>query len=238
MEYNVAIVDDEQQSIDSLKQCLDLYTNEFGVIFNTELFTDGANFLSGYKPEYDVVFMDVDMPKLNGLLTAKSLRTFDDNVVLVFVTNLAKYAIKGYEVNARDYILKPLNYSAFKMKIKRILASVKIKNNKNILLTNNGTTVKIDESSIYYIEINNHNIIYHTAKGDFSSYGSMKLVEKNLSKSQFFRCNSGYLVNLEQISKVIGNEAIISNGDRLVISRARKKEFLERVHKFYMGEKD
>ncbi len=238
MEYNIAIVDDEQQSIDSLRQCLDLYANEFGVDFNIELFTDGADFLSGYKSGYDVVFMDVDMPKLNGLLTAKSLRGFDDDVVLVFITNLAKYAIKGYEVNARDYILKPLNYSAFKMKIKRILASVKIRQDKNILLSNNGTTVKVDESSIYYIEISNHNIIYHTVKGDFSSYGTMKLVEKNLSKSQFFRCNSGYLVNLEHISKVIGNEVVISNGDRLVISRARKKEFLEHVHKFYMGEKN
>lgn len=238
MEYKIAIVDDEQESIDSLRQCLDLYANEYGVSFDTDLFTDGANFLSGYKPGYDVVFMDVDMPKLNGLLAAKSLRSFDDNVVLVFITNLAKYAIKGYEVNARDYILKPLNYSAFKLKIKRILSAVKIKQDKNILLTSNGTTVKVDENSIYYIEINNHNIVYHTEKGDFTSYGTMKLVEKTLSKNQFFRCNSGYLVNLKHISKVAGNEVIIVNGDRLVISRARKKEFLERIHKFYMGEND
>lgn len=238
MEYKIAIVDDEQESIDNLRQCLGLYTNEYGVNFNIDLFTDGANFLSGYNPGYDVVFMDVDMPKLNGLLAAKSLRSFDDNVVLVFITNLAKYAIKGYEVNARDYILKPLNYSAFKIKIKRILSAVKIKRDKNVLLTNNGTTVKVDEKDIYYIEISNHNIIYHTVKGDYSSYGTMKLVEKTLSKNQFFRCNSGCLVNLNHISKVAGNEAVIVNGDRLIISRARKKEFLERVHKFYMGEND
>lgn len=238
MEYKIAIVEDERQSIENLQQCLDLYANEYGTTFSTDLFTDGVDFLSGYSPIYDVVFMDIDMPKLNGLLTAKSLRSFDENVVLVFITNLAKYAIKGYEVNARDYILKPLNYSSFKMKLKHILPALKNKQEKNILLVHNGKTLKIDERAIYYVEISNHNITYHTEKGDFTAYGTMKQTEKILSKDQFFRCNSSYLVNLTRISKVIGNDVVIENGDRLVISRARKKEFLEQVHKFYMGGED
>ena len=83
MEYKIAIVEDERQSIENLQQCLDLYANEYGTTFSTDLFTDGVDFLSGYSPIYDVVFMDIDMPKLNGLLTAKILRSFDENEVSV-----------------------------------------------------------------------------------------------------------------------------------------------------------
>ena len=232
MNYKVAIVDDDEGAVESIRQCLDSYEKEFGVSFISDVFRDGASFLSCYKPNYDIVFMDIDMPKLNGLVAAKSLRTMDENVALVFITNLAKYAIKGYEVDAKDYILKPLNYAAFKIKMKRILSGIKKSDDKNILISVNGNIVKINERSIYYVEISNHSIIYHTQSGDYTTYGTMKQVEKTLSSKLFFRCNSGYLVNLDHISGVNGNEVIVGDA-ALLISRARRKEFLERMHMYY-----
>ena len=119
--YRVAIVEDEWESFESIRKCFEEYTKEYGEAFNIIRFKNGMYFLGAYSSNFDIVIMDIDMPQMNGIQTAADLRKVDDKVVLIFVTFLAKYAIKGYAVDALDYVVKPVNYHTFKLKIARAI---------------------------------------------------------------------------------------------------------------------
>ena len=121
MVVHVAIVEDEQIHQDTLKNYLQRYESENGVSFHIDVFANPILLLENYKPVYDLIFMDIQMPDINGMDTARRLRAMDQNVLLIFVTSLAQYAIEGYEVAAVDYILKPVQYFSFAMRLTRAI---------------------------------------------------------------------------------------------------------------------
>ena len=120
----VAVVEDEKRERELIKKYLASFGEERGVVFNVYEFEDGLSFLSDYKSIYDVVFMDIEMPHLSGMEAAKRLRKLDDKVALVFITNMAQYAVGGYEVDAMSFIVKPVTYSNFAMKLSRVMDKV------------------------------------------------------------------------------------------------------------------
>ena len=104
----IAVVEDQTEVRESLSQFIRQYAGEQGLLAEVEPFADGAVIAEGYQPGYDIIFLDVEMPRLGGFGAAERIRAVDPDVVLVFVTNMAQYAIKGYEVDALDYVLKPV----------------------------------------------------------------------------------------------------------------------------------
>ena len=118
---HVAIVEDDAQASALLQDYLKKYSEETGNGFQVSVFKDALSFLDGYVPEYQLIFMDIKMPGIDGMEAARRLRALDDSVQLIFVTNMAQYAIKGYEVRAMDFIIKPVEYSSFFMKMKRVM---------------------------------------------------------------------------------------------------------------------
>lgn len=229
--YKIAIVEDEFESVESLKSCLEEYTAEYGIQFNIVHFKNGLNFIEEYKPDFDIVFMDINMPQMNGLNVAKGLRKIDSTVTLIFVTVLAKYAIRGYEVDALDYILKPVNYNSLKIKIDRALARCLANQKKVVMLSSQDGDVRMELSEINYVEIDNHDIYYHTSRGVIKAYGTMRAIEKILPSSQFFRCNRCYLVNLNNVTRLRDNYVYVGN-EKVLISRPRKKLFLNALRDF------
>lgn len=115
----IAIVDDEEIERNRLQEYLEKYEEENRVVLNVDNFSSGDQLMKNYRLAYDIILFDVDMPGTNGMETAKRIREVDANVVMLFVTNIAQYAIDGYEVEAVDYILKPIAYYDFSMKFKR-----------------------------------------------------------------------------------------------------------------------
>lgn len=228
----VAIVEDEQKSADVLSSFFARYAEETGTEFRTTWFSDAVNFLSHYQAEFDIVCMDIEMPYMNGMEAAHKLREMDDQVVLIFVTNLSQYAIDGYEVDAMSYILKPMKYPAFQMMIKKAINKCASREQDKIEITDNGTLVCLPISSIYYVEIRNHTILYHTSRGCYQGYGTMKKVESLVPAQDFFRCNSCYLVNLAHVKKLDGNSVWVGD-EVLQVSRPRRKAFLEALHEHY-----
>lgn len=225
----VAIVDDEDDAAQQLEQCLREYERDCNTEFDIDRFASGDTFLEKYTlGKYQIVFLDISMPGTDGYKTSRILRGMDANVVLIFVTNLAQYAIKGYEVGALDYILKPVAYYSLKMKIKRALAAVHAESNVQISVTNGEGLWRFNANDLCYVEVIDHVLVYHTKEVNIRAVGSLKNEEKRLSEESFFRCNYCYLVNLRCVTGVQGNMAIV-NGDKLQISRSRKKEFLQRL---------
>lgn len=104
---NVAIVEDEQEAVEYLSECLHRYGEKTGETFSFTHFPEPITFLEKYKPVYDLVFMDIRMPMMDGMQAAKKLREADTSVLLVFVTRMGDYAIQGYDVGATAFIKKP-----------------------------------------------------------------------------------------------------------------------------------
>ena len=116
----VAVAEDNPKDRERLLSFLKKYGEEKDVQIEVAEYTDGSELLDQYRPCYDVIFLDVEMPQMDGMKAAEKIRETDEEVILIFITNMAKYAIRGYEVQALDYVLKPVKYEAFTVKMDKV----------------------------------------------------------------------------------------------------------------------
>lgn len=230
MNLSIAIVDDDEKDANRLKQCLTRYAAENNLHFDIAVYTGALAFISEYKAKYNVVFMDISMPLFNGMQAAKSLRQLDESVVLVFVTTMAQYAVKGYEVNALDFVVKPVNYENMSVKMRRIVREAVKRRNTALLIDFNNTQNRVEIGDIVYFESQEHNIKIHLSDGrtlqvrqPLSSFAE----KLSVSPYYFIRCNHCYLVNPKYINAVHGSELLLSGGETLQISRAKKNEVVK-----------
>ena len=145
---------------------------------------------------------------------------------------MAQYAIRGYAVDALDYVLKPVSYFAFSQRLNRAISRMKKREQKVITVNIKGGTVRINIANIYYIESQGHNLILHTILGNYESPGTMKDIEEKLSEMDFCRGNKGYLINLQHVDGIQDGCALVK-GEQLLLSRSRKKEFMEALTKYW-----
>lgn len=228
MVIKIAIVEDDEESAKALKNYLARYTdeNKEQIDFDISYFKDGDEIVSNYNPRFDIIFLDIQMKRLDGMSAAHYIRKIDKEVVIVFVTHLAQYAIQGYAVGALDYLLKPIPYFAFAQQLKRSIDKLKKRQIKYLLIAAETGLMKMDISEIIFIESFKHKIIIHTKEEKHILTGTMKEMEHKLSNQHFFRCNNGYLVNLAHVNSIKDHSAVLGSYN-LIISRSRKKALLE-----------
>lgn len=231
--YHIAIVEDETEFSVQLQEYLKKYQEEYDVRFKISIFADGADILEGYQQLYDIILLDIEMPKVNGMDAAEQIRKMDSDVTLMFITNMASYAIRGYEVGALDFVMKPINYYTFSMKLTRVLKRTKQKELQQILLTLPDGVKKFGLNQIYYVEVQNRMLHYHTEEGEYVVRGTMQSVEQMLLPYPFAKCNHWYIVNLKHVSEVRKNMAIVG-GHELEVSRRNRTAFLKALTE-YMG---
>lgn len=233
MILRVCIVEDEQESVDRLKFMLQEFCSKEGYVCSIKVFGDGMNFISDYIPEYDIIFMDIEMPYLDGMKAAARLRRTDPEVSLIFVTNLAQYALKGYEVAAIGYLLKPLEYFSFAAQMKRTLSKIPSEG-QNLLIKTSSGMIRMDVSRLKYVEVINHFLIYHTLDGDFRAYGQLAKIEKALPSPQFFKINKSYVINFHYIDK-FNKDSVAIGDDEIFISRSKIKPCREAFNLYLEG---
>ncbi|MCR5396323.1 MAG: LytTR family DNA-binding domain-containing protein [Lachnospiraceae bacterium] len=230
----VAIVEDDKNYAASLKKYILRYEEEQNIKFSVEWFEDGEDIAEEYKGHFDIILMDIEMQFMDGMSAAKKIREVDEEVIIMFITNSPQYAMQGYAVDALDYVLKPINYYAFSQRLTRALSKMKKQEETYLTLNYRGGVQKIRISDLYYVEVRDHDLIYHTKDGNLMIRGTMREAEENLKEESFFRCNKAYLVNLEYVDGFENGDALVG-GERLMVSRARKKEFLDALNN-YMNE--
>ena len=228
----IAIVEDEELYVNQLKEYLRQFQQESDEIIVTTVYNDGDGITSKYNAQFDIILMDIQMRFVDGMTAAKEIRKMDSEVTIIFISNLSQYAIRGYEVDAFDYIIKPVSYFAFSQKLSRAISRMQKRKNKYITVTVKGGIQRIDTLDIYYIESAGHNLIFHTKTENLISVGTMKSAEELLINMNFSRGNKCYLINLEQVEGIKDNCAII-NGERLLLSRAKKTTFMQDLTKYW-----
>lgn len=228
----IAIVEDEEHYIVELKQYLSEYQKTFGEEFDITIYRDGDGITAKYQAQFDIILMDIQMKFVDGMTAAEEIRKMDSEVVIIFITNMTQYAIRGYEVDALDYILKPVSYFAFSQKLARAIARIKRKESTYVTIPVKGGIVRLNTEDIYYIESAGHNLIYHSASGNHLSSGTMKSVEEQFEKLNFSRGNKCYLINLEHVEGIKDKCAVVK-GEQLQLSRPRLNAFMQDLTKYW-----
>ena len=227
----VAIVEDEPAYAGELAELLDRYQKERDISLQVSRFQDGEEFLSSYSSNQDIIFMDIEMPHMDGMRAAAELRRIDTNVCLIFVTNMAQYAVKGYEVEAMDFLVKPLTYPVLAYKLDKAVALAHKRQGDNVVLKTKNGMIRLRASEIRFVEVIQHHVIYHTERETMEARSSLSQVEALLKPHGFSRCNACYLVNLRNVDKV-EDHTVFLGGERLEISRGKKAQFLQDLMHF------
>lgn len=222
----IAIVEDEEIYIDKLEQYLKQYQEETGEKFELTVYRDGDEITSKYKAQFDIILMDIQMKFMDGMSAAEEIRRQDSQVIIFFITNMTQYAIRGYEVDALDYILKPVTYFTFSQKLNKAIERIKSRKTCFVTIPMKGGFRKMDINEIYYVESQSHMLLYHTQREILTCRGNMKETENLLASHGFFRVNKGHLANMKYVDTVLEGNCMI-HGESLPIARARRKPFMD-----------
>ena len=218
---NVAIVEDETPQAELLIGYLQDFAKEQGIDLRYTHYPSAIDAAETFKGQYDVLFLDIMMPGMTGMEYAHEIRKVDPNVMIIFVTSLTQFAIEGYEVEATDYLIKPLSYPEFRIKMIRAFSKVSGKAAPTVRFDSMEGFFIIDVASILYCETSGHCVIYHTESADYRKRQAMKKAEEELPTDDFIRINSCYLVAKNAIVGMENHFVILKNGERLLVSRPR-----------------
>ncbi|MCD8023043.1 MAG: LytTR family DNA-binding domain-containing protein [Lachnospiraceae bacterium] len=228
----LVIVEDDPKEQEILKGYIERYFAETESC-EVSVFSDGTELLARYPSEPDILFLDIAMKQSNGVAVAKEVRKRDSRVLILFVTEMAQYALEGYKVNACDFLVKPVYYTSFCNSMKRAMAVLKRRMPDMIEVHYDKTSRYLDVATIYYIETSNKKTLFHTQSGDFFASDTMKMLEEKLESHGILRCHQAFLVNVRFIESVYRQEVLV-HGIAIPISRQKREDFLQKFVS-YMG---
>lgn len=221
----IAIVEDDEAERERLKHYTETFFGERKEPVKIRTFGDGIGLVSPYQTGYDIILLDIQMPVLDGIATARKIREKDEEVILIFITNMVQYALKGYSVGAMNFVLKPVTYFAFCEEMKQALGRLKKRQASYVIVKVEDGVIRLNRNDLYYAEMQKRKVLLHTRNGVHSMSGTLLKLEGLLADERFFRCHSGCLVNLQHITQVRPDTVVLCGGEAEVpLSRHRKKE--------------
>lgn len=191
----IIIVEDNDSDATRLLNFLDKFEKEHNEVFEIARYSDGYSFLNEYLSA-DIVFLDIEMPGIDGMSAARELRKKDNEVTIVFMTNMSQMAIQGYEVAAFDFILKPISYKSFALRFSRVLKVLRKEQGEEIWVVNNEGKRKIRTCDIMYIETMRHVLIFHLINEEIKATGTLLSFQQKFEGGCFSMCNrSEFLIS-------------------------------------------
>ena len=229
----VAVCDDEEIFQEQIRNLIDKIYNSMDVI--VDMFSEGKKLLERFDANpYDVIFLDIEMPSMDGITLAKKLRQRSENVFIVFLTSHVEYALEGYEVNALRYLTKPIRED----KLREVLKYVMDKNTakRQLMIKSEGEELRLNVADVLYFEAQNQYVMIYLRGEKHLVRANMGDFEEQLRDDGFFRIHRGYLISLAKVKKIVKSEVIMENGASLPVSRSNLKSLKESLYSFVEGE--
>ena len=222
--FSIAICEDEIYLLEELRKKTEAYlkTRHFPAEIHT--FTSGEDLLKEQRP-FDLILLDLVLPGMNGLEAAKRL-SYSSRIIII--TSYREYAVDAFEVDAVHYLLKPVTEERLYQAMDRAVKRSEQADDRSLALVKSGNTHILPIRDILYCEVFDHRVCIHTAGDDYEYSGTLDMLEKKLD-GRFFRCHRSYLINMSCVAAQEKGTAVVSNGDRVLISRRKQSEFMQRL---------
>ena len=228
----IALCDDEENARDALRIQLEKLKDESEdeIVYEFSNGRTCVNWLTAHPGEVDLLFLDVEMGKENGMDAAKKIRTVNRNLLIVFVTGYTDYVFDGYQVNALDYLVKPVSPEKLKEVLLRVKELLTPPADRFFILKNADGAYRLPWNDILYFYSDRRYIHLVTAVKTYTFYGKLNDIEKQVRKN-FVRIHQRYLVNSDNVTFVGGDFVTVNNPacEKLPVSRAYKKEASEKL---------
>jgi DNA-binding LytR/AlgR family response regulator len=221
----IAICDDESVICQTLAKKIEAYMQDIKEHCKIECFFSAAQLLKT-DCSYQLFLLDIQMPKQDGITLAKKIRENQTESVIIFITALPEHVYDAFEVEALDYICKPIDESHFHRALNRAVTKIKEKERKSLFIQTVNWCKSVKLEDIYFCEVINRKLYLHTKAGVIEYYGKLEDIEKQLDY-RFARCHRSYLVNLDYLQEYSCGEITLENGEHVPASRLRHQEFMD-----------
>ena len=235
--YRMLIVEDTPAEADLLRGHLQRYASEKNLSFSIETLSSALEFINS-RHVADLIFMDIDMPGINGMEAAEVLRTYDAETPLVFVTNLAQYAVRGYEVGAAGFIVKPVTQPKLELAMDKVLGRLRATGSERIVIPTSGGVRVTPVRDVCYVELVRHDLVFHLSSGEepIRVRGTIRQVTEHIRpEGPLLQISSGCVVNMDYVQLIKGSEVQMTDGAALPLSRARRREAIESFSSYLGG---
>lgn len=229
----IAICDDEKTMCEYLKQKVSEILKQWDIVFSIICYTDALECFQSCLA-FDLMFLDIQMPNLNGIELAKKLRKQSVKCELIFVTILKEYVLYAFEVEAADYIYKPIELHHLEKALKRVIKRLEKQYKKCIFVQTKNYCKTIYLEEIYYIEVINRKIYVYTQNGIIEYYGKLQEVQNQLDE-RFIKCHRSYIINIDYLNHYENGMIQMKNGSTVPVSRLRQKELIDTVFQYIKG---
>ena len=220
----IAICDDEKHMSDHIRSMVSDFFRKKNQEISLHMFSSGEELLS-YNGHINILFLDIQMKGMDGMETARKLRADQFQGFLVFITVLKEMVFQSFEVQAYDYLVKPVDKKQFEKTMERLYASMQNASEDSLLVQKGYEGRIIPKDEIVFCEIIDRKIYLNLASGEVVDY--YERIEKLETKldNRFYRCHRSYLINLKHLKGYKNGTAYMDNGKEIPVSRLRSKEF-------------
>lgn len=228
---SLAICEDDSFMLEKLEEMAQRYVRSRGLNTAIRTFASGEELMK--EPgEFDVFLLDVKLPGMDGVELAKKLGRRSQ---VIYVTAYREYAVDAFDVGAVHYLVKPVAEEQLFCALDRARERLGERPRETLGILKNGAYEKVQLSDILYCEVFDHKLIIHTRNGCYEYSGTLDVLEGKLD-GRFFRCHRSFLVNMDYVIRQEKGTAVLAGGEKVMVSRRRQQEFMQRLLAFFKDE--
>lgn len=221
----IATCDNDIQYCEQVENYITRLGNSLRIDVKCDKYQSGKELLESNFNQYQIIFLDINIQDESGIHIAEQIRKSNEKVEIIFLSTLIQYAVEGYRVNAYRFFLKPIEYKDFAFQLNELLIRLNNYEKNNLILTKGRQKYTINIDDIIYIEVVDHNLIYHCIDNKITINGTMRKLESDLQGLFFIRIHNSYIVNMRHVIEVKNKNLLLKNGKELPIARSKKENF-------------
>lgn len=225
---SVAVCDDEMLDCCNIAKDIKDILEEMGTTIIIRQFSSGKDLIQAIE-NFDIIFLDIMMCGMNGMKTAQFLREKAFDKILIFISSSREYVFEAYDVEAFQYLVKPVENSKLRRVLQRAVGKLEHDLGDFIIINKERQRKKLLLKDIYYFEIRGRIISVHGVEGTVDYYEQIGNLEEELRGKGFFRCHKSFLVNLKYVDSYNRQEIVLDTGDRIAIAKRRYEAFCREI---------